>query len=410
MASADDLLPRPGDTGEIPAVVRHGHRRPPKRRRWIKRSAIGLSAVIVLALLLGGAGWFYINYRLGQIPTVKHVKHLIPVKPGAPMNILLIGSDSRVGIPADEVPNYGGTSGPNAVTGQRSDVIIILRVVPATHSLEMLSIPRDTWANIPGTGTSNKINSAFNYGPSELILAIEDDFHIPINHFVYTTFPGFTNAVDDLGGVYMDFPDPVHDTVTGLNIKTTGCQLLNGVNSLALVRSRDLSYYVDGGWNYDGLGDLSRIRRQQEFFHAVIDRAQTEYNPIRLNAFIGDVVHDITVDSSFTVPDLRSLAIEYHSTPSSALHTDVLPTQGAVINGSDVLLPAWRPDEVLIHDFLAVGATPPTGSTTTTTTTTTQPSTTTTTTQPDVSGTTTPIIYDNTKDYPEPWNPVPCNG
>jgi LCP family protein required for cell wall assembly len=435
MGSTDDFLPRPGNTGGLPAVsapetptgrrswTRRGSHaktappkaaraskpprqpKPAKPHRWLKRSAIGLGALVVIGLMLGGAAWFYVNYRIDEIPTV-HVKHLVHVKPGAPMNILLIGSDSRVGIPPDETIHYGGTAGPNAVTGQRSDVIIILRVIPALHKLEMLSIPRDTWANIVGTGLTEKINGALNYGPSELINSIETDFGIPINHFVYTTFPGFTDAVQTLGGVYLSFPDKLKDLVTGLRINKTGCQLLNGFNALALVRSRDLQYYTDGQWNYDGLGDLSRIRRQEQFFYSVIERAQSQrFNFVTINAFIGNIVHDITIDSTFSKSDLISLAEEFYNVPPTALRTQILPTQGAVIDESDVLLPAWRYDVAMIHDFLAVGA-----PTSTTTTSTTAPATTTTTTQPQVTGTTTPVIFDNNKNYPEPWNPVPCKG
>jgi hypothetical protein len=140
------------------------------------------------------------------------------------------------------------------------------------------------------------------------------------------------------------------------------------------------------------------------FFHAVINRAESTLDPLTINAFIGNVVHDVTIDSSFSRSDLLSLAREYYSVPSKALHAEVLPTQGAVVDGSDVLLPAWRYDVAMIHDFLAVGAPK----------TTTKPkmpgsSTTTTTTIPYVTGTTTPVIFDNNANYPEPWNPTTCN-
>jgi LCP family protein required for cell wall assembly len=375
---------------------------PRKKHRLAKWLLIGFSALIVLGLALGGVGYFYVNYRYNQIPKVHNVKGLKPEQPGKPVNILLIGSDSRSGIPPDEAVHYGGNTGVNAVTGQRSDVIIILRLIPATHGLEMLSIPRDTYVNIPGLG-QDRVNASFNYGPSLLIKTIEDDFHIPINHFVYTTFPGFTNGVNALGGIYMKFSNPVRDDVTGLHIHHTGCQLLNGANALALVRSRDLSYEANGVWNYDGLGDLSRIRRQEAFFHAVIHRVETIWNPLTLNAFIGDMVHDITIDAQFSLSEMTQLIQEYHSIPSSALHTEVLPTMGATTaGGAEVLLPAWRYDDLMIRNFLADGATKSKGTSPAGhgPTTTTQP--------PDVTGTTTPIIFDNPKNYPEPWNPVPC--
>ena len=373
----------------------------------MKRSVIGVSVVLALALALGGAGWFYLNYRIGQVTKIKGVKHLVKEKPGQPINILLVGSDSRafVGTNSSLVQALGN---PSIQTGQRSDVIIILRLVPATKGLEMLSIPRDTFVPIAGTTGENRINAAFNYGPSQLIQTIEQDFHISINHFAYADFPGFTDAVQSLGGVYLNFPDRVKDIVTGLNIKKTGCQLVNGQESLQLVRSRDLQYFAGGQWNYDGLGDLSRIRRQQAFFHAVIDRADSDWNIISLNSFIENAVKDVAVDSGFSTSELRNLAFEYRGVASAALHTNVLPTSGAVYNSADILLPVPRLDTPMIRAFLAFGAAKakkggPTTSTSSTS------STTTTTTSLAVTGTTTVPIVDNSKNYPEPWNPVPCS-
>jgi len=206
---------------------------------------------------------------------------------GAPINILLVGSDSRAFVGNNKkLQQQNGN--PAVQTGQRSDVIIIVRLAPKTKGIEMLSIPRDTWVPIPGTGGSNRINASFNSGPSGLVSAIEQDFHIPINHYVEANFPGFSNVVSALHGVYLDFPDRVKDNNSGLHIRKTGCQLVTGGQALALVRSRDLYYYSHGQWHYDGNGDFSRIRRQQAFFHAVIRRANSEItNPIAISNFLG---------------------------------------------------------------------------------------------------------------------------
>ena len=88
-----------------------------------------------------------------------------------------------------------------------------MRLVPKTRQIEMLSIPRDTYVPIPGTGGSNRINAAFNNGPSLLVKTIQQDFGIPINHVVVANFPGFEGMVNALGGISLDFPDPVRDPV-----------------------------------------------------------------------------------------------------------------------------------------------------------------------------------------------------
>jgi LCP family protein required for cell wall assembly len=360
-----------------------------------------------LALLLAAGGWFYVNYRVGQIQVV-HVGGLKKeVKPGLPLNILLVGSDTRSFCTTAACQSHFGGAG--TVSGQRSDVIIILRLVPANHTMEMLSIPRDTWVTLADSGgQGNRINAAFNTGPTQLVETIEQDFHIPVNHYAYANFVGFTAAVNALGGVWLDFPDRLMDHVTGLNIKTTGCQFVSGVEALELVRSRDTYYYANGQWNYDGLGDLSRIRRQEAFFHAVIDKARSEDNPLALNAFIGNIVRDIEVDSTFSKDELRDLALEFRDIASADLHTEVIPTVGATTTADqDILLPDWKLDNAMVAKFLKFGvskSTPTPASTSSTSST----SSTTTTTAP-VTGTTTVPIIDTAQNYPEPWNPVPCN-
>jgi LCP family protein required for cell wall assembly len=292
------------------------------------------------------------------------------------------------------------------VTGQRSDVIIVVRLVPKTTGIEMLSIPRDTWVPIAGTGTSNRINAALNTGPGELVQTIEQDFHIPINHFVEANFPGFTAMVNALGGIHLNFPERVKDNETGLNIKTTGCQLVTGKQALQLVRSRDLWYYAHGQWNYDGMGDYSRIRRQQAFFHAVINQADAEFpNVLAIDRFISAATHAFAVDSGFSSGLMRDLAMQYRGVASSHLDTNVLVNTEAVYQGADILLPVWRTDRLLVDHFLSFGTTPVAGHASTSPTTST--STTSTTTLP-VTGTTSVPVVDNSKNYPEPWNPVPC--
>ncbi len=380
----------------------------PKRRRWVRRLVIGVSVVVALALLVGGAGWFYLNYRLGQIQKVT-VPHEVKEVPGQPINIMLVGSDSRACVANNPVAKSHVDSG-TPVTGQRSDVLIILRLVPADRQAEMLSIPRDTFVPIAGTTTDNRINAAFNSGPGQLVQTVEQDFHIPINHYVDVNFCGFTNAVQALGGVYLNFPNKVKDYETGLRITHTGCQFLNGVRSLQLVRSRDLYYYADGQWNYDGLGDLSRIRRQQAFFHAVIKRADTDLNPISLNSFLQTAVKNVTVDRALSTSEIRNLALGFRGVATGALSTEVLPTSGAVYDGSDILLPVPRYDTPMIRDFLAFGvkASAKAGATSSTSSTSTTSTSTTTTTSLAVTGTTTVPIIDTSKNYPEPWDPTPC--
>lgn len=290
---------------------------------------LGAVVFVSLLLVLVGVGYGYVQYRFHQVSkvTVKHLK-IAPV--GKPFNVLLIGSDSRVGLPSSDASHFGS---PTVQTGQRSDVVKILHVDPATGQIRVLSIPRDTVVQVAGDtsqiGKYNRINATYNNGPDQLVQTIEADFGIPISHVVQIDFEGFRGAVDAIGGIWLNFPYPAKDVQTGLDITTTGCQHVNGGYSLAVARSRDYEYYKNGYWQYDGTGDYGRIVRQNAFLKALINQAETKYNPLTLNAFIGSVVQGVTIDSTFNVAGLVSLARDFHAFASTSLVTATLPTYGA---------------------------------------------------------------------------------
>ena len=97
--------------------------------------------------------------------------------------------------------------------------------------------------------------------------------------------------------------------MTGLRILKTGCQVVNGNQALALVRSRNLQYEVKGVWYNDYGSDFTRIRNQQAFFRAVIHQLNAEItNPIALNDFISAAVHDLTIDQTLTEGTMFNLA------------------------------------------------------------------------------------------------------
>ncbi len=293
--------------------------------------------VVVVALLAAGSVYGYVWYRLGQIKSLKCSTCAVAAA-GAPYNVLIVGSDSRAGDTGAAAQAFGGAS---QVAGQRSDTIKILHVVPSSGSAQLLSIPRDTYVTLSGmpsgTGlaTGNKINTAFNSGPLPLIKTIEDTFGIPINHFVITSFTGVIDLVKAVGGINLDFPYPVRDNDNGNNnsglvITHAGCQTLDGNMALALARSRYYEYEVrPGAWYYDGSSDLGRIQRQNAIIEGVINRAKSSYNPLRVNAFLGSVVNDITKDDGMGTSMLLSLAQRFHAFSGSALKTYTLPTLGA---------------------------------------------------------------------------------
>jgi LCP family protein required for cell wall assembly len=292
-----------------------------------KKVVVALCALIVLIGAVVGGGYGYLWYRYNQINKV-HISAEVAAANGAPFTILVIGSDSRVG---ESSQAFGSAS---VVTGQRSDVVQLWRVTPSTKQIQILSIPRDTVVAMlpPDTsqfGTYNRINSSYNSGADQLVKTITANFGIPINHVVQVDFAGFQDAVNALGGIYLNFPYPAKDSYSGLDITTTGCQLLNGAQALAVARARHYEYYANGYWQYDGTSDFGRIQRQDVFIRSLITSAKSKVNPLTVNAFIGSIHEGVSIDDGFGINELIGLALDYRSYDPGNLQAQTLPTEAA---------------------------------------------------------------------------------
>ena len=146
---------------------------------------------------------------------------------------------------------------------------MVLRVDPEKKQAYVLSFPRDLYIPISGTGETQRINTAHAHGVQTLIDTIQDNFNIPINHYVEVDFQGFEKLVDAVGGVPMWFDAPVRDSHTGLDVPAAECQVLNGEPARQFVRSRHLEYLdEDGEWQSDPTADLGRIARGSRFWCA----------------------------------------------------------------------------------------------------------------------------------------------
>ena len=339
-----------------------GRRRRKSKHPWLDRALLAGVIVVTLALVAVVSGYFYVEYRFNQVAKVT-VKHLRKAPVGQPFNVLLIGSDSRAGLTPAQQTHLGNQSNAG---GQRSDVVKIVHVVPATGQVSVLSIPRDTVVTVAGdisqTGQYNRINATYASGPDQLVQTIEANFGIPIEHVVQIDFDGLEGAVDAIGGINVNFPYPAKDAYTGLNVTQPGCQTLNGGYGLALARSRHYEYFANGYWHYDGTSDFGRIQRQNAFLKAMINQAESKYNPLTLNAFIGSVVQGVTIDSTFAVSDLVTLAREFHNFSSQSLATATLPTYSQYSSAfsalGDVLYVQQPQADQVITQFLGGPADP----------------------------------------------------
>src|SRR5215211_2006760 len=319
-----------------------------RARRMRRRLIVGSSLLLVFLVVATTAGYGYVHYRFGQIRSVD-VPGLHKAGGGLPFNLLVVGSDSRESLDAKDGRRFGD------VGGQRNDTTLVIRVEPARKRVSMLSIPRDLVVPIAGTGAENRINAALTGGPGELVKTIEQNFDIPIHHYVLIDFDGFQAIVDALGGIDVRFPYPSRDFKSGLDVREAGCRHLNGVRALALARSRYFSYQVDGVWHSDPWADLGRIRRQQAFLQSLIKAALDKglTNPVRANAFASSLVHEVTKDSALRVSDVIRTGAAFRSFRPSKLATYTLPVTVATEHPlGDVLLLKQPDAQSVVNAFL----------------------------------------------------------
>ena len=277
VSESPEVPPVPNDVGHPVAQEIEGHHsaspKHPKRRRRVKWT---LGVIGVVIVVLGGSvigyAW-YLNHEIHRIesegsptpPTegadAGHREHPDggldrPLRPhGAEprLRAVLTGGDRRQQRRRDDPPPQ-----------------------PGNAHVSILSIPRDLFVPNARTEGANKIDAALYEGPTQLVAAIEEDFGIPIQHYVELNFDTFANVVDALGGINMYFPEPVFDAYSGLNIMTPGCIHLNGLHALQVVRARHLQYKGPGvtdrlpaDWPYETQSDLARIRRDHEFLRVL---------------------------------------------------------------------------------------------------------------------------------------------
>ncbi len=356
--------PAPSAGDPAPGRPRGGvHRRYRNFRRWPRRTLIGVNVITVLALLGAGGAYGYVQWRLGQIKRIsvfglhvegKSSQSATTGSSAPPFTMLVIGSDTR-NLGAGGSGAFGSDT---SVEGQRSDSIILVRVVPKTRSLALMSIPRDTLVPIPGYGTT-RINTAFNSGtPSLLVTVLDQDFGIQVNHVAVFNFDTFRALADAVGGVEQYFPTPARDINADLNIPQAGCVNLSGDQALAFVRSREYEYYLNGQWNYQLYpeSDLARIQRQQAFFKALARKAKrvAPTDPIALNGIIAGITKNLTLDNSFSNSELLSLAQDFRSANLSTIPSYTYPTvNSTAVPGA--LDPQTQQGQGVIQQWLSVG-------------------------------------------------------
>jgi LCP family protein required for cell wall assembly len=320
--------PRRSARHAAPRRARPARRARSRRRKWLVRSAIALGVVVVL--VVGGVVGDY--YYLGSLLNHQAVKGL-QTSGNSSTNILLIGSTTRCGLKTQNIA-YGLCS--QGVTGVNSDIDMIAHLDSATGKVSLLSIPRDLFVPNARIEGANKIDAALYQGPSQLVKAIEEDFGIPINHYILLNFDTFAGVVNALGGVRMYFPTPIFDAESGLNISHPGCYLLDGYHALQVVRARHLQIQPNPSntnkstWPQEALSDLARIRRTHEFLRVLGAKVASRglSNPLTDQNIATAVLPDLTVDNNFSEGSMVSLATHFAHTNIANVAQETFPVIG----------------------------------------------------------------------------------
>lgn len=291
------------------------------------RIITSLSVGVVLVSAFSWLGLGQISGAIDRIDAFGNVSSR-PDKPNKALNYLLVGSDTREGLTKEQLKllRVGSTK---TAAGSRSDTMLIVHISKARDKATIISIPRDSLVTIPEHPSSldktkiipaakGKINAAFAFGgPSLLIQTLEDETGIRIDHYIEIGFAGFAGMVDALGGIEVCTKRDIDDPGSHL-VLPAGVHTLNGVEALKYVRTRD----------FDGMGDLGRMQRQQQFMSAVLRKVTSTgvlLNPIKLVNFFNAAIATVKTDSELNKSDLLTLAKQMKNLSSSNVRTLTIP-------------------------------------------------------------------------------------
>jgi LCP family protein required for cell wall assembly len=289
---------------------------------------------------LGGLGAYFLpvfQTAVNSTSASDGLPNLNPISaPTQPFTVLLLGSDDD----AKFVPERLNTQS-----------MILVRVDPNTKQATMLSIPRDLWVQIPNQGWG-KISWAYQEGGAQgAVAAVESNFQVHVDDYVWIGLNGLVRLVDKLGGVNLQVTNPVMDNYYPADLNTTdpygyyrvavlpGATHMDGVHALQYVRSR----------HGDARGDFARSERQQQLLLAIKAEAahlNAADLPSLASAFNGEIKTSVGLDK---VRALMSIANDF---TGPNVHRIVLVppyTSDGWVAGQSVLLPDWNQIRPLVH-------------------------------------------------------------
>jgi LCP family protein required for cell wall assembly len=318
-----------------------------RKRNWGKRIRLSIVIVSLVALTatLGTAIWVESALRRVAVFT----DYADRPAEAAGTNWLLIGSDSREDLTQEQQAELstGGSLGSG-----RTDTLLLVHVpgLGSGRPASLISIPRDSYLNIPGYGM-DKVNAAYAAGgPGLVAQTVEEATGLHLDHYAEIGFAGFGVVVDALGGVRICPTEPINDPLAGIDL-AAGCQTLDGREALGYVRSRATPR-----------ADLDRMIHQREFMSAMLRRVATPavwLNPWRWYSVPHAAVAALTVDQGAHVWDLARLGWALHG-PTETLTIPIAEftgnESGAVVvwdsTAATALFDALRTDSAIPPEVL----------------------------------------------------------
>ena len=343
MSSTTETFP------EIPRVQASESpgQRPPKRRwSFAQKFLLGMLGLMVI-LVFGGYGFLqFTESKIDRI-AASELTSLNTIAAGSDdfVNVLVVGVDDRSTLPDDWDDRFG------AFSGRRTDVMIVAHLVP-DESIQMLSIPRDLKADIPGYGT-NRINASYVLGgPDLLVQTIQSETGISIHHYVEIDFAGVGAVVDSLGGVTLDFTYPGRDAISGFTTEA-GQHTLNGEQAVAYARSRHYEILRNGQWVSTSGGDISRTGRQQEILIAMFGQVTSPSSAFNLPSFLPTFADQITADEGLSLGVMADLGRSALTLKSKNIDNATLPVKNSKgADGRAYVVPT-DDTQAVINAFLA---------------------------------------------------------
>ncbi|WP_369369643.1 LCP family protein [Promicromonospora sp. Populi] len=288
--------PRPaaaggGRGGNYPAGVASGGRggRGGNNIRIRKGRVAGVIAVLVVLAILA----WPIGLLIWADGRIQHVEALSGAANTPGTTYLLAGSDAR---------GSGGID--DSTSGARTDTIMLLHE-PTSGPVALISLPRDTYTEIPGNG-ANKINAAYAFGGAPLLVqTVEALSGLTVDHYVEVGFGGVVGVVDAVGGVELCYDDPVHDVDSKLEWPG-GCNVADGATALAFARMRKA----------DPTGDIGRAERQQQVIAQIGQKVADPailLNPASQVSLADAGLGALVTDTNSGIIDLVRLGLAFRS-------------------------------------------------------------------------------------------------